>query len=162
MILAHSVPPPMPKSVWPALAILTFLYQIRNCLEISVKNPHLTWLGSIQRCGGFSRYRLIGLWLVVVSWEPWNLVIFIRLNILVLVLISNMSIFHILGISNIKTCVVIGLDRNSKWRQTNFNFKTSLDIGIEMNLKSRQVLVLALSKIRDLAELWLRCNLDVT
>ena len=126
MILAHSVPPPMPKSVWPALASLTFLYQIRNCLEISVKNPHLTWLGSIQRCGWFSRYRLIGLWLVVVSWEPWNLVIFIRLNILVLVLISNMSIIHILGISNIKTCVVIGLDRNSKWRQTNFNFKTSL------------------------------------
>ena len=44
-------------------------------------------------------------------------------------------------------------DKSWYWSQSNVNFKTSHGIGIEINLKSRQVFVLILNKISGLAEL---------
>ena len=112
-----------------------------------------------------SLHRHIGLCLVFGSWNPWNSVIFIILNFLVLVLVSNMTSTKSLGIGlelfTISRLVLVlvlteipNQDQYWYWSQTNFNFKTSLGIGLDRNLKSRQVLVLVLNKISGLAELW--------
>ena len=60
-----------------------------------------------------------------------------------LVLVSNMSIIKTLGnclkLFQISRLVLV---RSWYWSQTNFNFKISCGIRIEVNLKSRQVLVI--------------------
>ena len=51
-------------------------------------------------------------------------------------------------------------DNSLYWSQTNLNFKTSLDIGLEIDLKSKHVLVL--NKISGRAELCLNTPFNLS
>ena len=122
------------------MTCLTVIYPTFYVLKHAFINMkrHIFWLGSIPKSGFLSRYRSIGFG------DPWNPVIFIRLNFLVLILVSNLPIIKTLGnglklfpISSLVLVLIMtdmsNKDKSCYWSGTNFNFKTCLGIGIEIN-----------------------------
>ena len=83
--------------------------------------------------------------------------------VLILLLVSFMFIIKTfvsgLKLFPISTLVLVlelteipNQDKSWYWSQTNFNFKTRLGIFLDINLKSRHVLILVLNKKGGLAE----------